>query len=68
MNRGSPCFLKSRSLGYSDERLRRRFARRPNERLAIYCVVLEIALGMTIGVAQVTTSQYDNMRTQKTQE
>ena len=38
------------------------------KRLAIYCVVLEIALGMTIGVAQVTTSQYDNMRTQKTQE
>ncbi len=33
------------------------------KRLAIYCVVLEIALGMTIGVAQVTTSQYDNMRT-----
>lgn len=33
------------------------------KRLAIYCVVLEIALGMTIGVAQVTTSQYDNRRT-----
>ena len=31
------------------------------------CVVLEIALGMTIGVAQVTTSQYDKMRYHKTQ-